>query len=334
MRFMPKKEIKKILLLRNDKIGDLVISSNVFRALRKNFPGAKITLIASNSNKALVEKNKNIDEIITLDYPPRRIKDILDYLKLSKKIKEEKFDVGIDLRGSIINSFLLFYLPRVKYKVGFYNRLFGKFLLDYPYKKNRTNMHSVVNRIDLINKALGLKVKNYWPEIATDKEDEKTVAEFIRKNKLGKFIVIVPDASLEKKQWSLKKFDEIIKFMGKRYPKYNIVLAGANKGKIDWLINKNPNCISSINKNLRIVYLLFKKSSLVIAHDGGPMHLAWASRANLIALFSKYLNLNYLRPLGRNSKSIVSPTDSTDSIKAEEVKKEIDGLLKKDGIKN
>ena len=54
---------KKILVIRNDHIGDLILSSCVFRELRIAFPKERICVVASNSNNAIIEKNEQIDEI-------------------------------------------------------------------------------------------------------------------------------------------------------------------------------------------------------------------------------------------------------------------------------
>ncbi len=327
MKKLYKKDILKILIIKNDKIGDMVLSAGIFRELRKNFPKARITVIASKSNKSIVEKNKNIDEVKTLNYPPKNYLDYKAYFNLGKSLRNENFDLGIDLRGSIINIFFLLILARVKYKIGFYNRYFSKFFLDYAYKKDRTNKHVTFQRIDLINKALNLKSKNYWPEIATDKEDKNKLENFIWTYKLDKFVCIVPDASLEVKQWPLVKFDEIIKYIKSNYPRYKIVVIGADEKKVSWLYKRNPDIIVPNELlDLRVSYLLFKQSNLTIAPDGGPMHLAWASKAKLIALMPKYLNLNYYGPLGKNVKIF---SEEIEDIKADSVKLSIDSFLKR-----
>jgi len=319
------RDIKKILVIKNDKIGDMVLSTNVFRELGKNLPNAKITVITSKVNKALIEKNKNIEKIWILDYPPNNFSDLIKYLKMSKKIKKENFDIGMDLRGSIFNILFFLTFPRIKYSVGFYNRKLSKSLLDFAYKKDRTNTHCTIQRIDLINKSLGFKSKNSWPEIATDKEDKKTLDSLIKEHKLKKFVCLVPDASLTKKQWPVERWEKTIKYIKKKYPKYKILLVGSDRKMIDFLIEKHPYCVPIIRKNLRTAYLLFQKANLTIAHDGGPMHLAWAGRSKLLALFPGYLAIEYYKPLGKNSRIIDKPIKT---IKVEEVKKEIDGFLK------
>lgn len=323
---MPK-NARKILVIKNDKIGDMILSTCVFRELKKNYPYASITVVASNSNKSIIEKNKNIDKIIIRDYPPKKLTDFIGYFKLGRELKKEKFDIGIDLRGSIINIFFLLGIARIKYRIGFYNRYFSKFFLDYAYKKDRKNKHVCFQRIDLLNKALGINAKDYWPEIAYDKKDEEAVERFLKRRKLKDFFCIVPDASSEEKQWPLEKWDELIKELGRRYQRCKIVLAGVDDGKNKYLLRKNKNLIlpeRDLLYNLRAMYLLFKKSSLVIAHDGGMMHLAWAGKSKIVALMADYLQINYLKPLGKNSRFIEGKLEK---LRVDEVMNVISGLI-------
>ena len=303
------KGFKKIILIKNDLIGDIILSSNVIRELRKEFPKAKIALVCSELNKSIVEKNHYIDELIVLNSTPRTFKDILSYLKASIKIRKEKYDLGVELRGSFSNIFFLMFLSGVKYRIGFYSQYYGKFFLNYSKtKKDYKNKkrHCVFQRLDLINNGLGLNRKNYWPEIWTDKEDERYTNELMKKHILKKkqFICIVPDASMEKKAWPIKKFDKLIKALRKKYPKQKIILLGTDSTKLEFLKKSNPHTIMLIREPLRTVYCLFRKSSLVIAHDGGAMHIAWVGYTPTLGLIEKYLPLKYIEPLGKNSHYI------------------------------
>ena len=319
-----KKTIRKILVIRNDHIGDLILSSRVFRELKRKFPYSKITALVSPVNKQILEKNKNIDNFIIMGYGRNILKNFIKYFSLLKYLRKKKFDVGIDLRGDFLNIFLFMFLSRIKYKIGFYKSIISKYFLNFYYKSIESK-HETFLVIDILNKSLNLKCSSYWPEIIVDKKDKTNFKKFLKKNKIQKFICINPDASLQTKQWDLKNFDALIKFFGERYPKYKIILVGSDKEKINFLVKKNPKVISLVKKNLRIVYLLFKKSSLVIAPDGGPMHIAWTAKTNLIALIPRYLNLKNIKPLGRKSKIIYKKMDK---ITVEEVQKEIKKILK------
>ncbi len=323
--------VRKIIVIKNDKIGDMIISTCVFRELKEEYPNSKITVLCSKSNKPIIEKNKFIDNIDVLDYPPKNFKDYLAYLKFSRKIKNENFDLGIDLRGGLFNILLLFF-GRVKYKIGFYNRFFSKIFLDYGYRKNRINRHVTFQRLDLLNKALGINRKNSWPEVATDKEDFKETLKFLKENKIKDFVCVIPDSSVKERQWDMVKWDEIVKHLHTKYKKYKIVVLGSDMDKMGYLSEKNNYVITPKEMlNLRTVYLLLKRSKLVICQDGGAMHLAWAGKSNLIALISGYVNrpehfnkLNYVGPLGKKSSVIYK--DMND-ISADEVKWRINSLI-------
>ena len=61
------KNPKKILFTRNDHIGDMVYSTQIFREIKKRFPKVKITVIATPSNRQIIDKDPYVDNIIEID---------------------------------------------------------------------------------------------------------------------------------------------------------------------------------------------------------------------------------------------------------------------------
>ncbi len=59
----------RILLSRTDRIGDLVLSTPAIATVRASFPDAHVTLVASAYNRVVVERNSDVDTIVTLDRP-------------------------------------------------------------------------------------------------------------------------------------------------------------------------------------------------------------------------------------------------------------------------
>ncbi|MCR4662971.1 MAG: hypothetical protein K5622_03685 [Endomicrobiaceae bacterium] len=59
--------MKKILFINlNKKIGDAVVSTFIFREIKKAYPDTQITVLTSNATKQIYENNNNIDKIISL----------------------------------------------------------------------------------------------------------------------------------------------------------------------------------------------------------------------------------------------------------------------------
>ena len=78
-------EINRVLFLRTDgKIGDYIISSFIFREIKKNYPNIKIDVIADKSLKKLLKLNKNIDNYYIINR-----KHMSDWRAVSKKLKKK-----------------------------------------------------------------------------------------------------------------------------------------------------------------------------------------------------------------------------------------------------
>lgn len=326
MEKINKKDVKKILLIRNDKIGDFIFASGIIKELKKCLPNVEISVVASPSNKSLVEKNKNVSKIFVRGYKPKNWRDAFAFFRTANEIRKEKFDVGFDLRGAILNTFFLLFLGNVRYRSGFDRNILARPFLDFKRKVNKKE-HACKDMWDMISEVLEVPRTTPWPDIPVDEEDEKDVEEFIKKHKLTKFICLVPDATVEKIQWNLENWDKIIKFIRKKYPEYKILLPGGNMEKLIWIQKRNPETIipePEINKNLRAVYLLFKKSALVMSQEGGPMIMAWASKTNTISIRDVCNPDEHTKPLGKNAINIYNDINK---ITVKEVKEAISRSL-------
>jgi ADP-heptose:LPS heptosyltransferase len=293
---------KKILFLRNDHIGDMVYSTQIFREVKKIFPNSEISVLASPSNRQIIEKNPYVNNILEIDLFWRRgLKGFLDYFKILKRIKKEKFDVGIDLRRSKLNIIFFLWIPRIKKRASIYNINGGKAFLTHPilYNKKENYIQEVV---DLVNESLGINIKNFWPQIVNNKEDEKDVEKLREQNDLRKYVVFAPGATADSKRWPEEKFDKLIEEFHKKYPNYKIVLSGAESDKnlINRLCKKSKEyCVPLINFNLKKMALVFKNAGVVIANDGCATDISWVAGGKLISLVGP-VDLDHFKPLKKS----------------------------------
>jgi len=108
--FLTKKRKKKFelsnarnfLFFRYDRIGDMIISTPVFRELKSKFPFAKITVLASEKNKNVLLNNPYVDEIIT-NHKHNFFKDLKKLIKL----RRFNYDVCIEFDHSVIPHCIL-----------------------------------------------------------------------------------------------------------------------------------------------------------------------------------------------------------------------------------
>ena len=91
------KKVQSVLFLRYDRIGDMVITTPVFRELKLAYPHISITVLASKANQDILLNNPYIDNIIT-NHKNNLFSDLSSLLKLRK----QKFDVCVEFDHSVI----------------------------------------------------------------------------------------------------------------------------------------------------------------------------------------------------------------------------------------
>ena len=87
----------KILLICNGHIGDTIMSTSIFREIKKVYPESKITVLISNISKQILEKNPYIDNIISSKVfwqkEHRNFATFKEWLKLIGQLRKEKMQL-------------------------------------------------------------------------------------------------------------------------------------------------------------------------------------------------------------------------------------------------
>ncbi len=115
----------RILLLRPDHLGDLLLTTPVLQALKQQAPGAHITIMVGPWSSEVVARHPAIDHVMTCPFPSFQRaaqKALAPYLLLSKTAKQlrsEHFDLAINLRPDFWWGAALLYLARVPRRIGY-----------------------------------------------------------------------------------------------------------------------------------------------------------------------------------------------------------------------
>lgn len=288
-------KIKKILLIRLRRIGDIILTTPAVSALRNAFPSAFISYIVEEPYRELVEGNPCLDKVYVLKKKQRS----KDFWKFIRQIRKEKVDVVIDFhsgpRASLITLF-----SGAKLKIG-YRIKYRNFIYDIklPRSSERGPIHSVENHINLV-KALGISITPSFPAFipeAQEKEAEK-VNKVIRENKLEgkKIIVLHISAGNEFRDWGADNWIQTINLLAQQ-PEVRIVLVGAaedKKAEEEILKKSKAATLSLVGRlNLRELREFISHSSLFVGPDSGPMHIAATTSTPIVALFGPTLPANF-----------------------------------------
>ena len=268
----------KVLFITSTRIGDAVLSTSILSYLKNRFPHCSL-YIATGKTAALLFKNfNNVKKIFILEKKFFKI----HWLELWTRTFLNKWDIVIDLRGSVISYFL-----------------FNK--KKYVYKSINKNIH----RLDEL--AILMKTKHLpLPLIPVLKKDMKRISkDFL---KLKNSIAIGASANWPAKIWPSKNFVKLIQMFLKEKQfgkKKSIVFFGSSKDlknikKITKHLKKFKVKNFCGKLNLIEVAAHLKKCKIFIGNDSGLMHIASASGIPTLGLFGPSLESRYA-PKGNNA---------------------------------
>ena len=296
-------EIKKVLISRpNHRLGNLLLITPLVQDVASVFPDCKIDLFVKGGLAPIIFENyKNINYIIEL--PKKPFKNLIDYFKVWIKIKNQKYDIVINVDKNSSSGRLSAQFADAKYK--FFGELdeemqlahsdyehiakypiyeFRSFLTKLGFAKNENAIPS----IDL--KLSSLEI-NTGSKIIADlvKNDKKTISIF----------TYATDDKCYSELW----WEEFYARLLKEYPQYNIieVLPVENISQIGF---KAPTFYS---KDVREICAVIANTEIFIGADSGIMHLASASLTPTVGLFSRD-NINMYKPYNNNSEAINTNT--------------------------
>lgn len=232
----------KVLVMRLDEIGDVVLTTPFLRELRKSYPEANITLVVKPQVYNLVELCPYVDEILTFRKDEGRFKlihNIYEAYKFAKKyLRVKNFDLVVIPRWDAdyyYASFITFF-SRAKRRMGFSERVTEyKSLINKGYDKLLTKVydyrvpcHEVEKNLYLLQQ-LGGTITDDSLELWNNAEDERCI-DFLLKNYEKKYLIaLVVSASGNKKEWAPENFCSLMTKIIKYNKNVRFVLLGDKK---------------------------------------------------------------------------------------------------------
>lgn len=288
------KRIKKILIIRLDRIGDVVLSTPTFSAVRKKYPKAEITLLIASYTKSLVLNNKSFDRLLVLGES--------SYLEILKMVRKLNIDLAVILSSTFRNNFIAF-ASGADYRIG-YDRPCGSFFLTkkVPIDLKLNTFHRVDLYLSLLQ-AIGIHPEDKEIVVSITEDGEKIADEYFEKNTidLNRPIVAVHPGSRQKYiRWKEKGFAEVADKLIETY-NAQVILIGSNNERdlvdsISLSMKNTP--FVAVGLPLTGLVSLLKRCSLFIGNSTGPMHIAAALKVPVVAIFGSIHPLDHYQKWG------------------------------------
>ncbi len=266
--------MKKILIIRLSSIGDIVLTQPVAQVLRETYPKASIEYLTKKPFIGLVKSFGCVDKIHIWN----------NKNTLLKKLREQKFDVVIDLHSKL-NTFFIKLSVRGRKTVTYSKKHF----LRWKIIKKLTNK-SILSTVDVYFTALsklGIKKKIEYPKLYPNLK-QNNIKNFRKDYPDRQLIGIFPGALHKTKIYPLDKLAEFINLIPEDWEcKFIILGSGSEKELSEELATKSKLDLMNLCGEFDIPDLIgvIDKLDGVISNDSGPMHIAAALGIPQIAIF-------------------------------------------------
>ncbi|MHB9010917.1 MAG: glycosyltransferase family 9 protein [Ignavibacteriaceae bacterium] len=299
---------KRILIVRQDRIGDVVVSTSIPRAIKKQWTDSYVAVLVSSYTKDIYLNNPYVDDIIIYEDVP--FKSINNFVKRVKEIRRNKFTHALMLLPSKRINYLLF-LSGIRKRIGvgekFYQ--FITFVKGVSRHKYIPLRHEADYCMDLARR-IGIKSNDYAPKIYLS-ETEKNYVKETRFRLLGENKIIVGIHSSNghsAPNLPVRTYLQLIKR-----------LQNTNRFKIVVTDNIVPPEMQNLEgveypndgSDLRNSILNFAALDILISSSTGPMHIAAALGIKTLSMFCPLpaCSPKLWGPLG-NDNTIILPEEN------------------------
>jgi heptosyltransferase-2 len=285
---LEKNNPKKIVIMRTDRIGEVLLSTIAVDAVRKQYPVSSVTFVTSAYSKPLIEGRDDLDEVITADTKSKK-KWIVKAVQLASVLRKRKFDLAIILNPHKMLHLAVF-LAGIPCRAG-YSRKWG-FLLNRKIRDERGEgkKHEVEYTMDLL-RSLGIEEMEPVLHLPVEERAEGSITKIFSKKGIDPdkpVIAIHPGSSNPVKIWSSDSYAELVRKV-KTELNCNVVILGTADERIlseDIIKKANRGAINLVGDlDLKELAALLARSALFIGNDTGPMHMAAALGVPVIAIF-------------------------------------------------
>lgn len=294
------RDLQRILAVRLDNIGDVVMTGPALRALRGAFPSAEITLMASPAGSQVGPLLPWVNAVIPWraiwqDISPQVVIDTEKEYRLVAMLEEGQFDavfIFTSFSQSPYPPAYVCYLARIPLRVG-QTKEFGGGLLTHWVKSLPDTEHQVERNLHLL-RSVGLPDLGLNLELRVPPEHEQSANEILRKAGIAAgepYMVLAPGASCPARRYADERFAQAAEQITAA-SKLPILLLGSQREiatfpALENLAARHPGIISLIGQTtVPEMGAVIQRSRLVIANNSGSMHFAAAFRRPMVILFS------------------------------------------------
>ncbi|AKU20196.1 hypothetical protein ACZ75_00275 [Massilia sp. NR 4-1] len=313
-------KIKKILILRNDRIGDMIVSTPLFRELKAAWPDAVLDVVASSVNQDIVRDCPHVRQTILWD---RR--GVWNSLRIVRRLRRERYDLILSMSLRFSPAFQLYlkmlgarhlHGPRVA-KYGTHTGNLGMYdhTIEYP-----SDRHILATYFESLGDFKPANIDYRYELYNVDAYAEKANAFVAGLKEHRKGLVCVNyQGSCANRVLPKDDTEALCRRLADRYPDHAVivlyppgdreraaaVVAGSARANV---------MLSFPTEHVLELAALVRECDLVVSPDTAVIHIASVYNKKVLGFYVNSGNHRWFYPMCERFRIMLSPTDRITAI--------------------
>ena len=280
---------ERILVIKLDHLGDVLLATPVFSNLRRAYPNAELHALTGAWSRVVLEKHPDVNKVIEYNSPAfyrtGQPTSFRETFKLYRELRRQKYDLMVELRGDWRTVWFAFggltpkRLSRAALQIA--NRLgFMQF----------SGTHETTRNLDVLKQA-GIPTPLQTASFSVTAGDEKWASDFLATYRIERqhpLIAIHPGSPIALKRWVPDRYAEVADWLIVQKRAQILFVGVADEipivVEIQALMRGESVNIAGKTTLTQLASIL-RVCNVFIGNDSGPMHLAAAVGTQTIGLY-------------------------------------------------
>ena len=280
---------ERILVIKLDHIGDVLLATPVFSNLRRVYPNAELHALTGAWSRVVLEKHPDVNNVVEYNSPAfcrtGQPTSLRETFKLYRQLRRQKYGLIVELRSDWRTVWFAFLrltpkrLSRAALQVA--NKLgFAQF----------SGTHETTRNLDVLRQA-GIPTPVQTAIFSVTTEDKKWASDFLATYQIDRqhpLIAIHPGSPIALKRWLPERYAELADWLIAQ-KRAQILFVGVKDEipittEIQALMRGESINIAGKTTLIQLASIL-PTCNVFIGNDSGPMHLAAAVGTQTIGLY-------------------------------------------------
>jgi len=280
------REFENVLIVRTDRIGDVVLTLPMIQAFNANFPGRRISMLLRSYTQELVDGFAGLESILAYDDNG----ELKAFFTLLSELRKRRFDLVFVVHPTFRLA-LLMLLAGIPIRVGtgyrWYSFLFNRKVFEHRRTAER---HEAEYNLSLL-RAIGCDIRSI-PMIVLPMPATAMNAAVQEIKRLGigaseRFVILHPGSGGSARDWSAQNFGDLARAL--KNIGCSVVVTGSSSEKllVEEVVRRSSESASASAGRLSLKELasFIGSARLFVSNSTGPLHIAAAVGTPVIAFY-------------------------------------------------